>query len=116
MEKIVNIIKKVKVSDIETLIGAQILFYAYTQGIWLNKSELDMLVHIATFGYNKDTSLKEIVEKKIFKSEQTVRNIRGKLTKQGFLVETKKKHFVINPEITIHNKGNILYEFKMLKL
>lgn len=116
MSQVQQIVKKVKFQKLSNIVGSQILFYCYVNDIWLNKSEFDTLVHIAMNGYNKNSTLKEIVDKGIFKSEQCVRNARGKLAKLGLLKELPKKNFEINPELSIVNKGRVWFEIKMINV
>ena len=107
---------KKKVNDITEVIATQLLLYCFEKGIWLNKSEFDTLLYISCNGYNKVSTLKEIVQKGIFKSEQCVRNTRNKLVKYGLLIEKNKRDFDISPLINIKNKGRILLDFKKINL
>lgn len=117
MTKKVNQIQiKTKVQNLKTIIGAQILFYCYNKDIWLNKSEFDTLLFIALNGYDKNTTLKSIVDLGIYKSEQCVRNTRNKLTRYGLLIEPVKRSFTINPEISIINSGIVLFDLKMINV
>lgn len=90
----------------------QIVNYALLKGIYLIKSHLDVAVHIAINGYNS-TTLKQIVEKRVFKDVQCVSNCRRKLVLNGILIEKTKRNFEINPEIGIFS-GNILFNLKLL--
>jgi hypothetical protein len=65
-------------------------------------------VFIAVNGYDKST-LKQIVDAKIYKSEQCVRNCRGKMVKLNLLT----KDYQINPELELFTTDT-LYELKLL--
>lgn len=108
--------QKAKTNSLEHVVGAQLLFYCFNKGVWLNKSEFDTLLYICLNGYKKKDTLREIVERKIFKSEQCVRNARRKLVLLGLLIEPSKRHFEVNPEINFTNKGSILFECKILRI
>lgn len=116
MSDVKVISKRVKADSIKQVIGNQILFYCYDKDIWLNKSEFDTLLHIAVNGYDKKTTLSEIVNLKVFKSTQCVRNARGKLVKLNLLIEPSKRNFILNPELGIQNKGRVLFETKMINI
>ena len=103
--------KKEIVETKEKIVAIQIINFAFFNGLYLKKSAIDVAVHIAVHGYNKNT-LREIVDKKIFKDTQCVMNCRRELVKNGILIEPKKRSFAINPEIG--TEGNILYVLKVL--
>lgn len=107
---------RTKVKNLETIIGTQVLFYCYTNNIWLNKSEFDTFIHIALNGYEGSKTLDEIVKRGIFKSQQCVRNARGKLVKYKLLVEPEKRVFKINPALSIINSGVVLYDMKIINV
>lgn len=115
-KKTVQIIqKKVKVNNKKFILSSQILFYCITNDIWLNENEYRVLLHIAEKGYDKIKTLREIVDQKIYKSIQTVRNVRGKLTKMKLLVEDKKsKTYSINPTVVKLESNTVLLDIKML--
>lgn len=115
MEKIYRHIQtKMKVSEPEFIIGLQILFYCYSNKIWLNKSHFDILMHIALNGYDKKNTLKQIVQKSIYKSDQAARNARRDLVKLGLLEEYKKREYRINPKIGIYPEKYLYYEVKVI--
>ena len=93
------------------LVKIQISNFCLLNNIYIPHSFLEVATHIALYGYNENT-LKEIVEKSIFKNIQCVRNCRRKLVKLNILHQKNKKSYEINKEIGV-KEGDVLYILKL---
>jgi hypothetical protein len=105
---------KHKASNKFTMVKLQFLLHCFFKNINLSNSDLDCLTTIAIDGYSKHT-IKDIVEKGIFKSEQTVRNCIVKLTNLGILVKDSDGR-KINSSLMIGIDNLILLEMKASNL
>ncbi len=115
----VNIVDKKVKMDKWDIIKYQILTHCYVLNIQITDSELDCLTLLATNGITDLAKLCSIaVEKKIFKSTQTVRNCLVKLEKNNLLIKEGKmrKKISINPDIKIQVLGNILLDYKFYNI
>lgn len=97
----------------------QILTHCYINHIAMSESDLNCLtllsfnqpIELTSFCYDASAE-----EEWIFKSSQTVRNCVNKAEKNGLIVKDKKnkKIIMINPNLKIQTKGNILLDYKFL--
>ncbi|MCX6195616.1 MAG: hypothetical protein NTY55_03040 [Flavobacteriia bacterium] len=97
----------------------QILTHCYINHIAMSESDLNCLtllsfnqpIELTSFCYDASAE-----EEWIFKSPQTVRNCVNKAEKNGLIVkdEKNKKIIMINPNLKIQTKGNILLDYKFL--
>jgi hypothetical protein len=77
------------------------------------------LTLLALYGEKELTEFCEAaVEKKIFGSSQSVRNALAKAEKRKLIVKQgrSKKKIQINPEIRIQTNGNILLDYKIVRI
>jgi predicted transcriptional regulator len=108
----VVITKKVKVDSQFKMVKLQFLLHCYFTGINLSDADLDCLTTVAINGYSKET-IKKVIDTKIFKSEQTVRNCIGKLTNLGLLVKVQRSGRQINPDLKIGIDDTIIMDAKV---
>jgi hypothetical protein len=106
--------KKVKVDSQFEMVKLQFLLYCFLKNINLSNSDLDCLTTIAIKGYSKHV-IEEIVEKGVFKSQQTVRNCIVKLTNLGILVKDTDGR-KINPNLSIGVDATIIMDLKIANL
>ena len=105
--------KKVKMSKDE-IIKYQILTHCFLNNIQISKSDIDCLCELAKKGMQELTSFcKEISDKNIFKSKQSVRNALTKAEKKNLIVKngSNKKSIYINNDINIQTEGIIFLDF-----
>jgi hypothetical protein len=81
-------------------VKAQLMLYCFSNNIKVNENDLDCLTYLALDGCTNET-IKRVVEKNVFKSEQVVRNYMTKYKKLGLIVKSKGKTKVINPEAAL---------------
>ena len=116
MAKVNLVQKKVLVGHGE-IIKYQLLTYCFIDGVQLSMSELNCLTLLA---YNGEIGLSEFcteaVDKKIFKTSQTVRNFLNKASKKGLILKTgtNKKTVQLKPEMNVQTKGNIMLDYKII--
>ena len=108
--------KKVKMSKDE-IIKYQILTHCFLNNIQISRSDLNCLCELAKKGMQELTSFcKEISDKNIFKSKQSVRNALTKAEKKNLIVKngSNKKSIYINNDINIQTEGIIFLDFKIM--
>ncbi len=93
MAKVNLVQKKVLVGHGE-IIKYQLLTYCFIDGVQLSMSELNCLTLLA---YNGEIGLSEFcteaVDKKIFKTSQTVRNFLNKASKKGLIFVPREAEY-----------------------
>ncbi len=110
--------KKVLVTNWD-IIKFQLVTYCFLNRIPISDSDLDCLSFLGQLGESELTTFCSVVsEKKIFKSSQTVRNVITKAEKFNLILKqgNSKKKILLNPDLKIQTKGNILLDFKLYHL
>lgn len=116
MAKVNLVQKKVLVGHGE-IIKYQLMTYCFINNVQLSMNELNCLTLLA---YNGEISLSdfclEAVNKKIFKTSQTVRNFLNKASKKELILKTgsNKKTVQLKPELNVQTKGNIMLDYKII--
>jgi hypothetical protein len=107
--------KRVRMSK-NDIIKYQILTYCYINRITVSSSDLECLTLLATLGPIELTSFcyDASEDYEIFKSSQTVRNCINKFEKKNIVNKDSlnKKVILINPNLKIQTKGDILLDYK----
>lgn len=107
--------KRIRMSK-NDIIKYQILTHCYINRIQVSSSDLECLTLLAILGPIELTSFcyDAFEEYEIFKSSQTVRNCINKFEKKNIVNKDSlnKKIILINPNVKIQTKGNILLDFK----
>lgn len=116
MEKIKLVEKRVRFSSTDQIVKLQFLIYCFAKDIHLTPGDYKLLTHIAIYGYDRKLTPSELVEKRMFKHKQSVRNSHGKLLRHGFLVEPTKNTCKINPELQIESQGKIMLDLKAISI
>lgn len=113
----VNLVQKKVLVGYGEIIKYQLLTYCFIDNVQLSMNELNCLTLLA---YNGEIGLSEFcseaVEKKIFKTSQTVRNFLNKASKKGLILKTgtNKKTVQLKPEMNVQTKGNIMLDYKII--
>lgn len=108
--------KKIQL-DNHDIIKYQLLTYCFANKIKISDAGLECLVTLACSG---NTSLSEfcniVVDNKIFKTSQTVRNFLTDVEQFELVIKTKgnKKFVQINPNLKIQVTGNIILNYQMI--
>ena len=116
----VNLVTKKTSMELADIIRYQLVDYCYFNKIPVVDSYIDCLVLLALKGSVDIADFCTIIiEKRIFKNTQTVRNCLIKLEKNKFIVTGGKKYkkvLTLNPDMKIQTVGNILLDYKILHL
>ncbi len=116
---IVNQVKKVIKMDLWTITKFQILVYCHLKNISISEQLLLCLTFLALTDEKEITEFcEEASRNKIFGSAQSVRNALSKCDKLGLIVKTGKnrKTIKISPSINTQVKGNILLDYKIVRV
>ncbi len=116
---IVNQIEKKMKMNISDSIKYQIITHCFLNKITISEADLCLLSILASVGEQElNTFCKEVYNKNIFQSTQTVRNAISKAETKNLIVKIgkNKKRITINPNINLHTKGNLLLEYKILAI
>ena len=110
--------KKVRMSRDE-IVKFQLITHCYLTKIPVSEADLECLALLAIEGEQELTSFcGKAHERKIFSSQQSVRNCLTKAEKKGLIVKEgkNKKKIFVNPDINVYSKGNILLDYKFLSV
>jgi phosphorylcholine metabolism protein LicD len=107
----IQIQKKIKVNNAFQMVKLQLLLHTFFKGIKLSDAELECATHLAMKGFKK-SFFKEVVDERVFTSEQAVRNCMSKLRARKIAVK-EGKEWKINPEITLGVDHIILLDLKV---
>ncbi len=118
---IVNQVKKVVKMDLWDIIRFQIFFYCYINKFSVSEQNLDCLTLLALTG---DQEVGEFCDKvadnNIFKNSQSTRTSLPILEKKNLIITYKKgkdkKRIVLNENLNIQTQGNILLDFKVVRV
>lgn len=119
--------KKVRVSSYDLVKYQIITELIFFQKEHLIPSDIELLTLLAMWGPLELGAFCKAAAKHIYKTvepeefsirAQNVRNRITKLVKRGIVVKhaANKRTIQVNPELTIHNKGNILLDYNFLAL
>jgi hypothetical protein len=112
MVKVVE--KRVTFPSLEDMVMLQLILHCFAKDIHLSKGDINLLTHIAIYGYDCKNTPQQLVDKRVFLHKQSVRNTRNKLVQRGLLIEDKKAHYMINPDMNIESHGVIMVDFKAI--
>ena len=115
---LVNQVQKRVVMSIEDIIKFQILTHCYLNRIMVSDSDINCLTLLSQLGPIELTHFcyDASEEYKIFKSPQTVRICINKCEKHNLIIKdlTNKKLILLNSDMKIQTKGDILLDYKFL--
>ncbi len=107
----IAVTKKIKVDSQFKMVKLQFILYCFLNDVNLSNADLDCLTHMAIKGFGNNI-LEEVVKNKVFKTTQTARNCRTKLTKLGLLVNDSEGRR-LNPTLSIGIDNIILLDMKI---
>jgi hypothetical protein len=119
MGVVVNQVQKRVRMDIWSITKFQIAVHCHLKNIPASSLDLDCLTYLAMSGERELTEFCEAATKeKIFGSSQSVRNALTKAEKRRLIIKEgkNKKKIYINPELNIQTHGNILLDYKIVRL
>lgn len=114
MAKVTVVNKKIRFVKHEDIVKFQILTHCYINKITLSNSELDCLTLLSISGKQELSEFCNIVvDEKIFKTSQTVRNFLTKAVTLNLVIKegTIKKTIVVNSDLQIQINGNLLLNY-----
>lgn len=116
---IVNQVQKRIRMEVWDITKFQIAVHCYMSNLFLSHLDLNCLTLLALTGERELTDFCETaVQKEIFGSSQSVRNALAKAEKRNLIVKIgkSKKKIKINPELKIQTNGNILLDYKIVRI
>jgi hypothetical protein len=116
---IVNQVQKKIRMDVWSITRFQLAVYCHLNDIQISSLDLNCLTLLALSGERELTDFCETaVEKKIFGSSQSVRNALAKAEKRKLIIKQgrSKKKIRINPDIKVQTSGNILLDYKVVRI
>lgn len=116
---IVNQVQKKIRMDVWGITQFQLAVHCHLNGIQISSLDLNCLTLLALFGERELTEFCEAaVQKKIFGSSQSVRNALAKAEKRKLILKQgrSKKRIQINPDIKVQTSGNILLDYKIVRI
>lgn len=99
------------------IIKYQIMTHCFMKDIPLSEAGLNCLTLLAAYGtYNLAEFCNTVVDEKIFKTTQTVRNFLTQAENTGLVSKkgTTKKTVALRDDLKIQTEGNIVLDFKMI--
>lgn len=112
-----NVVQKKARMGHRDIIKYQIMTHCFMKDIPLSEAGLDCLTLLAAYGtYNLAEFCNTVVDEKIFKTTQTVRNFLTQAENTGLVSKkgTTKKTVALRDDLKIQTEGNIILDFKMI--
>ena len=116
---IVNQVRKNVKMDLWNIVKFQLAVHCHLKELNVSDLDLNCITFLALSGETELTDFCERATKnKIFSSPQSVRNAITKAEKRSLLVKNgkNKKTIQINPVLNIQIEGNILLDYKILRV
>lgn len=116
---IVNQVRKTVKMDLWSIVKFQLAVHSHLKHLNLSDLDLNCATFLALSGKIELTEFCENATKnKIFSSAQSVRNAVTKAEKKNLLKKNgkNKKTIELNPDLNIQILGNILLEYKILRV
>jgi hypothetical protein len=115
----VNQVSKKTVMSVPDIVKYQILTYCFLNDVHLSEADIDCVTYLALSGEDDLTVFcKKIVDAKIFKSSQSVRNAITKIERKNIITKDgknkKKIKISINKVMNIITEGPILLNYNFL--
>lgn len=103
--------EKIILADVDTILKLHMLIKSYEYGYNLSESDINTLFELYKTGYGPEF-YKNCVDKQYFKSEQTVRNCIGRMTKLGILSYRKRgERFISNKFLPKTSENKIIIQY-----
>lgn len=112
-----NVVQKKARMGHRDIIKYQIMTHCFMKDIPLSEAGLDCLTLLAAYGAcNLAEFCNTVVDEKIFKTTQTVRNFLTQAENIGLVSKngTTKKTVALRDDLKIQTEGNIILDFKMI--
>jgi hypothetical protein len=112
-----NVVQKKARMGHRDIIKYQIMTHCFMKDIPLSEAGLDCLTLLAAYGtYNLAEFCNTVVDEKIFKTTQPVRNFLTQAENTGLVSKngTTKKTVALRDDLKIQTEGNIVLDFKMI--
>ena len=112
-----NVVQKKARMGHRDIIKYQVMTHCFMKDIPLSEAGLDCLTLLAAYGtYNLAEFCNTVVDEKIFKTTQTVRNFLTQAENTGLVSKkgTTKKTVALRDDLKIQTEGNIVLDFKMI--
>lgn len=112
-----NVVQKKARMGHRDIIKYQIMTHCFMKDIPLSEAGLNCLTLLAAYGtYNLAEFCNTVVDEKIFKTTQTVRNFLTQAENTGLVSKkgTTKKTVALRDDLKIQTEGNIVLDFKMI--
>lgn len=93
------LIQKNRIETKLNMVRLQLFLHKFFNYLDLNDSDLDCAANLALYDFDQNF-FKYVVDKKIFKAEQSVRNCMSKLRSANIVIRDGKK-WKINPELSL---------------
>ena len=116
---VINQVQKKVRMELWDIIRFQIVVYGNINKIPLAEQEIDCLSLLAVTGNCELTGFcTDAIKQNISGSTQSIRNALAKIEKKGLIVKTgrSKKRISINPAMNIQVSGNILLDYKIIRI
>ena len=116
---VVNQVEKKIRMDQWDIVKFQLIVHCYIKRIKISDHDLSCLTLLGIVGEQTIESLcKLVVSNEIFSSLQSARNVLSKAEKAGLVSRSSinKRKVLINPNLNIQTSGNILLNFKVVRL
>jgi hypothetical protein len=116
---IVNQVRKIVKMDLWNIVKFQLAVHCHLKELNVSDLDLNCITFLALSGETELTDFCERATKnKIFSSPQSVRNAITKAEKRSLLVKNgkNKKTIQIDPVLNIQIEGNILLDYKILRV
>jgi len=116
---VVNQVQKRIRMELWDIVKFQIAMYCHINKIQLSNYDVECISFLALQGNVELTVFcTEAIKQNIFSSTQSVRNALAKIEKKGLIIKTgkSKKRISINPDLNIQVIGNILLEYKVIRI
>jgi hypothetical protein len=97
--------EKVQLASKTEALRLHVVVKCFQKGIHLSMADIESLVELYEIGYSPDF-FSSCVSKGYFKSNQTVQNAVGRMTKLGILTAPKRGERFINPEYLPDTKAD----------
>lgn len=116
---VINQVQKKVRMELWDIVRFQIVVYCNINKIQIAEQEIDCLSLLAVIGnYELTDFCTEAIKQNISGSTQSIRNALAKIEKKGLILKTgrSKKRISINPAMNVQVKGNILLDYKIIRI
>lgn len=110
--------KKIRM-ELWDIVKFQITVHCHINKILLSENDVDCISLLALRGNSELTVFcTDAIKENIFSSTQSVRNALAKIEKKGLILKSgkSKKRISINPNMNIQVSGNILLDYKVIRV